>query len=269
MSNNEVVIKAKKICKTYRHYRSNMQKIQFLLLKRDAGIKEEVLKNVSFEIKKGEKVGILGHQQSGKTTLMRIIAGVIRPDSGKIRTTGSITPILDVRLGFEASLTGKDNYVMMSSVLGRSSDEIRDHEASVFEFAQLTEVKDEPTKTYNKGAAGRLGFATATEMGGDIILYDAGFAFGSNAWNAACKERMKELISGDTTFVMSVKKAADAVNLCERGIVLEKGEVVFDGSYDDALAYYKKSRKTKSVGKEGIMDETAEDDSKGEGQYED
>lgn len=270
MSDNEVVIKAKKISKSYRHYKSNLQKIRFLLLMRDAGIKEDVLNNVSFEIRKGEKVGILGHQLSGKTTLMRIIAGIVRPDSGKITTTGEITPILDLRLGFENSLTGKDNYVLMSSGLGRSSDEIKEHEESVFNFAKLTEVKDDPIRTYPKGAPGRLGFATATEIGSEIILYDAGFAFGSNAWNALCKKRLKELISGDTTFVMSVKKATDANELCERGIVLDKGKLVFDGSYEDAVEFYKNNRKSKGKDKiESPEEEVTEDDNRGEDQDED
>ena len=246
MSERKVAIKVKKVSKTYRQYKNNMQKIQFLLLKRDVGIKEPVLKDVSFEIMEGEKVGIIGQERSGKTTLMRILGGIIRPDSGKVIIEGSVTPIMDVKMGFDASMPGKDNYVVMSTVLGRSSDEIKAHEESVFEFAKLSDMKDEPVRNYPKGAPGRLGFATATEIGSDIVLYDAGFAFGSNAWNLACKNRMKELVSGNVTLVMTVKKVADAAALCERGIVLHKGAVAFDGSFDDAVDFYKKLRRSKS-----------------------
>lgn len=248
MSERKVAIKVKNVSKTYRQYKNNMQKIQFLLLKRDVGIKEPVLKKVSFEIMEGEKVGIIGQERSGKSTLMRILGGIIRPDSGKVTVEGSVLPIMDVRLGFDAAMSGKDNYVVMSTALGRSSDVIKAHEDSVFEFAKLTDMKDEQVRNYPKGAPGRLGFATATEIGSDIILYDAGFAFGSNAWNLACRNRMKELISGDVTFVMTVKKVADASELCERGIVLRDGTVAFDGSFKDAVEYYKKTRK-KSHGK--------------------
>lgn len=243
MSERKVAIKVKNVSKTYRQYKNNMQKIQFLLLKRDVGIKEPVLKKVSFEIMQGEKVGIIGMERSGKSTLMRILGGIIRPDSGKVTVEGSVLPIMDVRLGFDAVMSGKDNYIVMSTALGRSSDVIKAHEDSVFEFAQLTDLKDEPVRNYPKYAPGRLGFVTATEIDSDIVLYDAGFAFGNNAWNQACRNRMKELVSGDVTFVMTVKKVADAAALCERGIVLRDGTVAFDGNFEDAVEYYKKTRK--------------------------
>lgn len=270
MSNNEVAVRLKKVCKTFRQYKSNMQKIQFLLLKRDVGTKEAVLSDISLEIKKGEKVGIIGSSQSGKTTLMRIIAGIIRPDSGKVTVNGGILRILDIRLGFDLSLSGKDNYMLMSTAMGRSADFIKEHEESVFEFAKLSEVKDEPVRTYPKGSAGILGFATATEIGDDIILYDAAFAFGSTTWNKACKKRLKKLAAGDTTLIMTVKKVADAASLCQRGIVLLDGRVAFDGAFDEAVEFYRNNRKGKSGDKaEGAEDEVTEDDNRSEDQYED
>ena len=226
-----------------RQYRSNMQKIQFLLFMRDAGTRTEVLKNVSFDIKKGEKVGIIGLSQSGKSTLMRVLAGVIRPDSGKVIVKGGLTPILDIKLGFDNAMTGRDNYIVMSTALGRSPEEIAENEDSVFEYAGLTDVKNEPMKNYEKGAANRLGFATATALKNDIILYDASLSFGGKARSKKNVERMAELISGDTTFVMIVNRVAEAARLCERGIVLQDGGVIFDGPLMEAVEAYKESNR--------------------------
>ena len=271
MSGDNIAIRVKHVKKTYRQYKTNMQKIRFLLLMRDAGTKDEVLKDVSFDIKKGEKVCILGYQQSGKTTLMRILARVIRPDSGKARIYGEIAPILDVRLGFDGAMTGKDNYIRMSSALGRSEKDIKELEDSVFAFARLSKVKNEPIKTYQKGAATRLGFSIATAKKSDVVLFDSGLAFGTKAWNDACMERLKELISGDTTFVMTASKAKAAAQLCERGIVLHEGRVVFDGALEDAASYFRKNcrqHKTKlddDVPEEPATEQPAQADTDDEG----
>ncbi|MBQ6440333.1 MAG: ATP-binding cassette domain-containing protein [Mogibacterium sp.] len=250
MGKAETAIRVRHVSKSYRQYKTNMQKIGFLLLKRDTGIRTDVLQDISFDIKKGEKVGIIGRQQSGKTTLMRIIAGVIRPDSGKVKISGGLTSILEVRLGFDAAMTGLDNYKVMTTALGWSSEMIKEHEDSVFEFAKLTDEKDETLRSYKKGAPTRLGFAIATEMGNDIYLYDGPLSFGSKIWNKICINRLLKLIDGDTTFVMSVNKLADGAKLCGRGIVIHEGELVFDGPYADAVDYFRKNCRQSSRKKE-------------------
>lgn len=267
MGGAEIAISAKHISKSYRQYRTNMQKIGFLLFKRDTGEKVEVLQDISFDIKKGEKVAIIGRQQSGKSTLMRILAGIIRPDSGKVKTRGGLITNLDNRLGFDAAMTGRDNYIVMSTARGWSYEMIKEHEDSVFEFAKLTEKKNEPMKTYKKGSANRLGFAAATEIGNDIYIYDGNLSFGNKVWNEACASRLKKLIEGDTTFVMAVNKLADGARLCERGIVIHEGVVVYDGPYADAADYFRKNcRQTSRKIETEFQDEegVAEQDTAGE-----
>lgn len=248
MSKNAITVR--NVSKSFRQYKSNWQKIQFLLMMRDAGTKIEVLKDVSFDIKKGEKVGIIGQQQSGKTTLLRIIAKIIRPDSGKVRVAGGVTPILDIRMGFDSSLSGKDNYIIMNNAFGRSAAETKASEDEVFKFAGLSRLKNEPLKTYPKGSASKLGFAIATGKKDDIILFDASITFGEKAWNTASMERMQELVSGDTTLVMSVNKLADAEQLCNRGLVLHQGRLVYDGAFGDAIDYYRNNCKRNKKHKE-------------------
>lgn len=264
MSKKKTAIKVTNISKTYRQYKSNMQKIQYLLFWRDAGTKSDVLKDISFDIKKGEKVGIIGRPQSGKSTLMRIIAGIIRPDSGKVRTDGGLTAILDIRLGLDANLSVKDNYILMSNYLGRPAEAIAEHEDAVIGFAELSEEKSTLLRDCKKGSATKLGFATATEFGNDIILLDSDISFGSKQWNKACMARMKELVTDDTTLVMIVHKVADAAELCERGIVIHEGTLAFDGAFDEAIDYYKKNcRGTRKPEKDDIPYERTEESRSG------
>lgn len=261
MSGSKVAIRLTNVKKSYRQYKTNMQKIRFLLLMREAGTKVDVLDDISFEIKKGEKVAIIGGPQSGKSTLMRILAGVIRPDSGKAKIWGSISPILSIRMAFDAAMTGKDNYLLMSSALGRSEEEIKELEDGVFEFAQLEQYKNEVMRTFERGAAGRLGFAIATAVKKDVILYDGSIALGSRQWNDAGLNRLKELIAGDTTFVMAVTRPVDAAALCERGIVLYDGRIVFDGDFGEAAEYYRKNCRQAPVREQEAHEETRSEDS--------
>jgi len=241
MSKKKVVIRVKNVSKTFRDYKSNMQKIRYLLFWRDAGTKIDVLEDISFDIKKGEKVGIIGRPQSGKSTLMRILAGIVRPDSGKVRIDGSASAVLDIRLGLDSNLTVEHNYRLMSMYLGRSSKTIDEHEEAVLKFAELSDVRKEQLRNCKKGSATKLGFATATEIGDEILLLDSDISFGSKEWNKVCMERMKELVTEDTTYVMIVNKVADASELCERGIVIHDGRLVYDGPFDEAVDYYKKN----------------------------
>ncbi|MBR3124366.1 MAG: ATP-binding cassette domain-containing protein [Mogibacterium sp.] len=265
MSGKNVVIRARHISKSFRQYKTNFQKIRYLLLMRDAGTRIDVLRDVSFDIKKGERVGIIGGQQSGKTTLMRILAGVIRPDSGKVKTVGGVSPILDFRLGFDPAMTGRDNVMIMGTALGWTPKMIKEHEEKVFRYTGLTAVKDEPMKTYKKGSAARLGFAMSTEVRNDIILLDASLTLGGSAWNAAVIKRMKEFITEDMTFVMTVNRIPTAAKLCERGIVIHEGKVVFDGAFAEAAEYFRencsyKSRKNKKPALEESSDDDVMDD---------
>lgn len=261
MSKDNIVISARHISKSFRQYKSNFQKIKFLLLMKDAGTRIDVLEDVSFDIKKGEKVGIICRQQSGKTTLMRILGGIIRPDSGKVKTEGGVTSILDFRLGFEPSMTGRDNLMIMGTALGWTPEMIKEHEDWVFRYTGLTDVKNEPLKTYKKGSAARLGFAMATAVRNDIVIFDANLTLGGNAWNAAALKRMQEFITEDMTFVMAANRIATAAKLCERGIVIHEGKVVFDGPFADAVDYFRSNcRSTSQKSKTGNLEESADED---------
>lgn len=235
----EVAISVSSVSKSFRQYKSNMQKVQYLLFRKDTAIQKDVLNDISFEIKKGEKVGIIGRQLSGKSTLLKIIAGIIRPDSGKVKTKGSMKAILDIRAGFDGALTGRDNYVNLATILGWTPEEIKAREDEIFEFSGLTHVKDDSARTYKRGSLGLLGFTVNTATGADIIIYDGSFGFGIKYISDACEERLRNLVSSeDVTFVMT-GRINDEMKFCERGIVLHESRIVFDGPFKEALRYFR------------------------------
>lgn len=244
---SEVVIRADNIKKSFRHYKNNWQKIQHLLLMRDVGRRERIIRGMSFEIRKGEKVGIIGRSFSGRSTLMRIIAGALMPDSGTIEVTGQVTPVLDYKMGFINVLSGRDNYKARCRLMGWNDEQIKEHEEAVYEFAGVSKEVDKPLKLFRKGHANRLGFAIATEFKPDILVFDEGFGFGSNAFLKKAITRLEEISEGDTTMVMTVNRKAYSETICTRGIVMHKGKVVFDGPFADAIDYYDANCKPSSI----------------------
>ena len=241
---SETAIKVSGLKKSYRYYKSNMQKIQNLLFGIDAGEKTEVLKGVSFEIKKGERVGIISTPMSGRSTLMQILAGVLEPDSGTVELNGRLTAILDHKLGFEGAMSGRVNYEVRCRLMGWTGEMIKEHAESVFERADIADVIDEPMKIYRRGSANRLGFAIATEFTPEIMLYDETFSFGGKKYISKSVSRLNKITKGeDTTFLIIINDLKRGAKLCERGIVLHKGKVVFDGSYEEAALYYNENLK--------------------------
>lgn len=236
---SDIVIKADNITKSYRVYKTNWQKIKSLLLGIKAGRRRNVLKGISFEVRRGEKVGVIGFPSSGKTTLMKILSGVTEPSSGHVEIHGKVTSVLNYRMGFLAAMSGLDNYDLRCKMLGWSEEQAAESKHAVFEFAGLSKEMDLPMRQYKKGSAGRLGFAIYTERTPDIMIYDETFSLGPKEFSDRAVRRLKDLTAGDdTTLVMTVNHREYAAMLCERGIVIHKGVVVYDGPFADALEYY-------------------------------
>lgn len=237
---SDIVIKADHLKKNFRNFRSNRQKLQYFLLGKKAGNKVRVLRDVSFEISRGEKVGIIGRPGSGRSTLMRLMAGIIQADSGTIEVHGDITIRFDNKLAFEMGLSGSDNYEGRCTLLGWSKEKMAENKQRIFEFAGLAKVMDDPIRTYKKGYANRLGFAIGTVDKPDIMLFDETMSFGDKRFTKRAVKRLRHLVAGDDiTFVMAVSDVASARLLCKRGIIIDKGKVVFDGEFGEAIDYYK------------------------------
>lgn len=237
---SETLIKVEHVRKTYRDYKSNFQKLRHMVILSSAGEKNRILQDISFEIKKGEKVAIFTPPRSGKSTIMRIIAGIIKPESGTVEVKETPTLIFDHRMGFEASLSGRDNYEMRARIEGWSKEKIKEREEAIFKFTVLSDLIDAPMRTYPKGGPTRLGFAISTDDDPEFLLFDERMAFGSVKINRKYLKRLKRFTKNpEMTFVMAANEPAVAVKLCERGIVIIEGKVVFDGPCAEARSYLK------------------------------
>lgn len=189
------VISVSNISKSYRYYKSNHQRLQHLILGMNTGRTAKVLRDVSFEINRGEKVGLLGVVGSGRTTLMEILSGTIKPDGGKFRINGDLTSVMDNRLGFDNGLSGRENLHIMGTILGWPEKTISEKEQSYIEFAKLEKIIDQPVKLYPKGAAARLGFLLNTENRPDIMLFDDAFSFGGTKYDLKFISRLQKSLT--------------------------------------------------------------------------
>lgn len=197
----------------------------------------EALKGISFEIFDGEMVGIVGRNGSGKSTTLKIIAGVYRPTSGVVKVSGKVAALIELGAGFHPDLTGRENIVLNGLLIGLSKREIRAREERIMDFAELGEFIDSPIKQYSSGMILRLGFAIAMEIDPDILLMDEILAVGDVAFQQKCMARIEEFRRRKTIVYVS-HSAASVRELCTRALLLHEGVLVADGPPDRVLAEY-------------------------------
>lgn len=252
---NETAIRVEHVNKSYRHFKNNHQRFNGTLLGRDIGEKVEIIKDMSFEVKRGEKTGILGGSGTGKTSILKMIAGFIKPDSGLIEINGKITPYFDHRLCFDGTLSVLTNLRIKAAVLGWKKEEIRERESEILEFAELTDSANEPLRSLSRGSAVRLGCAISTMVKPEILIFDENLRFGGPQYDVKFQERLRTYMEGDdVTVLMSVSSPTIGKKYCQRGIVLKEDGIAFDGTYEDAFSFYKKHYKKMASGNQS--DET-------------
>jgi len=197
----------------------------------------EALKGISFEIFDGEMVGIVGRNGSGKSTTLKIIAGVYRPTSGVVNVSGKVAALIELGAGFHPDLTGRENIVLNGLLIGLSKREIRAREERILDFAELGEFIDSPIKQYSSGMIMRLGFSIAMEVDPDILLIDEILAVGDAAFQQKCLARIDEFRRRKTIVYVS-HSAASVRQLCSRALLLHGGVLLADGRPDDVMARY-------------------------------
>ena len=198
------------------------------------------LKNISVEIRQGERVGLLGHNGAGKSTFLKTIAGLYPISSGQLAAEGQVRSLFDLSLGFEPDATGRENILYRGLLLGLSPAFMRDKEAGIVDFASLGEFIDYPIKTYSAGMQVRLAFAISTAVGGDILLLDEVIGAGDANFMAKAKKRISDLIEQSEILVLASHDFSALTAICERGLVFHYGEIVFDGPITNAIAEYRR-----------------------------
>jgi len=195
------------------------------------------LRNVTFTVKEGESLGILGRNGAGKSTLLQILTGIYGPDEGTIERTGKIG-LLQLGTGFHPELTGRENIFLSGAILGLKKKEIQALYDSIVAFCELERFIDTPIKTYSSGMTSRLGFAIAINIRPDIFLFDEVLAVGDDSFREKCDEKIQEIHAVGKTIVLVSHSMKEVKRICERAICLDRGQIVFEGSSNDAADFY-------------------------------
>jgi len=196
------------------------------------------LKNISFDVAKGEVLGILGYNGSGKSTMLKLIAGVFKPTSGTITVKGAISPLLELGAGFDPEFSAKDNVYMNGAMFGHSPSHMDGLYEEIMDFAELWEFANVPLKNFSSGMQARLGFAVATQVNPDILIIDEILGVGDFRFAEKCEERITKMFSDGTT-VLIVSHAIDTIKrLCSRAVILQQGEIVCIGEVEEVCDVY-------------------------------
>lgn len=238
-------IEIKKINKQFvlRHSRSLKETVVWLLKGRRGELSEKfhALKDVELQVKQGETVALLGFNGSGKSTLLKHISGVMLPDSGSVRTRGRVAGLIEVGAGFHPDLTGRDNVFLNAAILGMTEKETKDRFDSIIEFSEIGQFIDTEVKFYSSGMYLRLAFSVAVHTDPEVFLIDEILAVGDEPFQRKCIEKIQELVRHGKTLVVVSHDLDLVARICDRGIVLQHGEVSFDGPIHEAVATLRSS----------------------------
>ena len=197
------------------------------------------LDGVSFEVKKGERVGIIGHNGAGKSTLLKLISRVTAPTSGKIGLNGRVASMLEVGTGFHGELTGRENIYMNGAILGMTKKEIDSKIEDIIEFSEVRQFIDTPVKRYSSGMYVKLAFSVAAHLDSEIMIMDEVLAVGDMAFQKKCLEKMSDVSKTEGRTILYVSHNMNTIRqLCDRVIVLDHGHVVFDGDVEEGIDTY-------------------------------
>lgn len=239
-SDAPVVISVDSLVKRFvlRHTRSMKEAFIWLIKGRKGDLNEKfnALNEVSLDIREGERVALLGYNGSGKSTLLKLISGVMQPDDGRVLTSGRIAGLIEVGAGFHPDLTGRDNVYLNAAILGMSKEQIEQKFDEIVAFSEIGDFIDTEVKFYSSGMYLRLAFAVAVHTDPEIFLVDEILAVGDEPFQKKCINKIRELCAEGKTLVV-VSHDLDLVSkICDRGVLLEKGQVRFDGPIEQAVA---------------------------------
>ena len=196
------------------------------------------LKDVSFEVEEGERVGIIGRNGAGKTTLLKLLSRITEPTTGRFAIKGRVASLLEVGTGFHPELTGRENIFLNGAILGMSKADIAKKFDEIVDFAEVEKFLDTPVKRYSTGMYVRLAFAVAAHLEQEILIVDEVLSVGDAEFQRKCLGKMGEAAKLGRTVLFVSHALAAVQSLCTRGIVLDKGKIVFDGMTDAAIQRY-------------------------------
>lgn len=238
---SEYIVKVSKVSKKYNIYKKNFQRIAGILFGREAAEVKYALKDVTFSLEKGDKLAVFGIAESGCSTLMKIVAGVISPSKGRVDVKGNVNAMLNVRVGFDYEYTCRENIYLKANVVGIPKETVRQNEGDIVSFAEMEDYIDLPLKRAPKGVAVRMALAIHLLVESDILIIDDPLAIGGLDSKAKCENKIKEHLElyPNTTFIISNNYKNLPREICNKGLILRNGELEFFGSANEACDMYK------------------------------
>ncbi len=234
-----VAIEVRGLGKCYQVYKHPADRLKQALVRWKKRYYREfwAVQGVSFTVRRGESVGIIGRNGSGKSTLMQMIAGTLHPTEGTVRVDGQISALLELGAGFNAEFTGRENVYLAGSIRGMSRKRINELFDRIVEFADIGDFIDQPVKTYSSGMYVRLAFAVAAQVRPEILVVDEALAVGDVFFQQRCHRYMRDELA-DTTKLLVTHDLNAVANHCDRALVMHQGRVAFEGEPLDAIAFY-------------------------------
>lgn len=235
-----MVVSATNLSKQYRIYSQRGQKFKewLTLNRRSYHDEKRAIDDVTFEIDQGECFGIIGDNGSGKSTILKLLAGTTYPTSGRVKVTGRVSYILDVSTGFNFEFTGRENIRMKCTLLGLTPDQINENYNSIVEFAELADRIDHPLRTYSTGMILRLGFSVAVHIPYDILIVDEVLSVGDYLFQRKCVNAIRNIIDAGKTVIITSHSLSDVSSFSDRLMLLENGRIAMVGSTENVVEKY-------------------------------
>ena len=239
---NDTVLKVQNVSKSFRLPTEQANGVKQAFINWTKGVKgykeQRVLKGINLEVKKGDFFGIVGRNGSGKSTLLKIISQIYTPEKGTVEVKGKLVPFIELGVGFNPELTGRENVYMNGALLGFSKEEISEMYDDIVEFSELENFMDQKLKNYSSGMQVRLAFSVAIKAQGDILVLDEVLAVGDAAFQRKCDNFFSEVKKDKTKTVILVTHSMDSVQrYCNKAVMIEDGKIVADNK-DDAVNHY-------------------------------
>ncbi|MBM6779230.1 ABC transporter ATP-binding protein [Collinsella tanakaei] len=220
---------------------TNLKEYFIKIMRHELFFKEfRALKNISFKVRRGEIVGLVGTNGSGKSTMLKIIAGVLEPSEGTCTVHGNISPLIELGAGFDMELTARENIYLNGALLGYTKEFIDDNLQGIIDFAELHDFMDMPLKNFSSGMVARIAFAIATIAEPDILIVDETLSVGDVFFQEKCERRIKHFIeSGNVTVLFVSHSIKQVERICQRAVWIEKGDLRMDGPVEEVCEAYR------------------------------
>ena len=245
MGNKKVALKVENISIRFNLSKEKVDNLKELIIKKLKGQKIHfnefwALKNINFELQKGDRLGILGLNGAGKSTLLKVIAGVYKPTTGTVKRYGHIAPMIELGAGFDPNYTGRENVFLYGSVLGFSREFLEEKYDEILEFSELGEFIDVPIKNYSSGMKSRLGFSIATVVSPKILILDEVLSVGDAKFRKKSEKKVLSMFDSGVTVLFVSHSLAQVQRICNKAMILEKGKLIAYGDIDTISEQYEK-----------------------------